>query len=247
MGRRALDIEGKTFGRLTVMHRIFPNKYKNQANFLCKCACGRAHEAVSSVLVRGGAQSCGCLVKHRMSTHGLTYHRLYNTWVSMVDRCSDATNPSYPRYGGRGIAVCIEWQGSKRGLGRFIADMGERPKGYTLDRIDNDGPYCKANCQWATPKEQVLKQGRTRILSYDGRSGSITDWSRWTGLGSNTIRSRLSAGQTLESALVPERRRWLFHSTITYTSDRMAPRPSAEKATPSEGRFRAHRPSESHN
>lgn len=226
MGRPALDIIGLTFGRLTVLHRTMPNKYKNQANFLCRCACGNLHEVVGSVLKRGGALSCGCLV--RDGTHGLTYHPLYNTWIAMIDRCYDPANPSYANYGGRGIAVCDEWRDNPAGLQRFIYDMGTRPKGTSVDRIDGNGHYHKENCRWATPKQQAMNARTTHVISYGGRTGSLTDWSKWTGLGLTTIRGRLAAGQTLESALEPIKRNWRRPSKITYTTDQTARRPSSE-------------------
>ena len=228
MGRPPLDIEGKTFGRLKVLHRVFPNKYKNQANFLCQCACGNLSQVVGSVLVRGGAQSCGCIVKENLTTHGLTRHPLYNTWIAMIDRCHDESSPTHLNYGARGILVCTEWRDKTNGLAQFISDMGERPTGHTIDRIDNNGPYCKDNCRWATPKEQVMKQKKTHILSHNGRTGSVADWSKWTGLGANTIRSRLLTGQTIKSALEPVNRRHRRQSKITYTTGQTALPPSDE-------------------
>ena len=216
MGRPALNIEGRTFGRLTVLHRVFPNKYKNQANFLCQCTCGNLTEVVSSVLARGGAQSCGCIVKERMTTHGLALHPLYSTWAAMIDRCHDEGSPAHPGHGGRGISVCSEWRDRTNGLARFISDMGERPTGHTIDRIDNEGPYCKANCRWATPKQQAMNTRVVRLISYDGRDGSIADWSKWTGLGAATIRARLAAGQTLQSALEPVKRHWKRRQVVSY-------------------------------
>lgn len=227
MGRRALDIVGHTFGRLLVLRRVYPNKYKHQANFLCRCSCGNLHEVVGSVLKRGGAMSCGCLGRDKLLTHGLTDHPLYNTWLAMIDRCHDSSSPTYPRYGGRGIVVVNEWRGLE-GLQRFIADMGQRPPFHTLDRIDNDGPYRKSNCRWATRKQQALNTRRVQILSHDGRAGSLTDWARWTGLGLSTIRARLAAGQTVQSVLEPVNRRHLRDPMINYINRQTARPPVCE-------------------
>ena len=208
MGRPALNLAGLTFGRLKVIRRVFPNKYARQANWLCQCSCGRLHEAACTVLKRGGVTSCGCLAKEKKTTHGLARHPLYNTYIAMIDRCYDPTNPAYRHYGGRGIEVSGEWRGPD-GLRRFLDDMGTRPAGMTLDREDNDGHYCKTNCRWATARQQAHNTRHVRLISHGDRQGSIRDWSKWTGLATETIRTRLAAGQSIESALEQvNRRRW---------------------------------------
>ena len=88
----------------------------------------------------------------RMSMGSKTKHALYSTWKKMVRRCNDVKNKNYERYGGRGIRVCIEWELS---FDRFVEDMGPRPKGFTVDRIDVNGNYEKSNCRWASPKQQA--------------------------------------------------------------------------------------------
>lgn len=84
--------------------------------------------------------------------HGLCYHELYNTWKIMKYRCSNPRYHTYHRYGGRGIKVCDRW---KTSFPDFLEDMGERPKGLQLDRINNSGNYEPNNCKWSTRSEQA--------------------------------------------------------------------------------------------
>src|SRR4051812_15448983 len=88
-----------------------------------------------------------------MVLHGLRKHPLYNTWNGMIQRCRNENAGSYKRYGGRGITICDRWIG-ENGLINFIKDMGVKPEGCTLDRINNDGNYDPGNCRWATHHEQ---------------------------------------------------------------------------------------------
>jgi hypothetical protein len=95
------------------------------------------------------------------------HHPLFRTHANMRERCNNPKNPSYPRYGGRGIRVCSRWDSYDPGFKNFLEDMGERPKGMTLDRRDNNKGYCKSNCRWATHHEQARN---TRINLIPGRS-----------------------------------------------------------------------------
>lgn len=98
------------------------------------------------------------ITKVEKTEHGMCYTATYNTWHSMLQRCNNPKNPSYENYGGRGIAVCDAW---KKFI-NFYKDMGERPDGMTLDRIDNDLGYYPENCRWATRSQQMLNTRRSR-------------------------------------------------------------------------------------
>lgn len=97
-----------------------------------------------------------------MKNTGRSSHKLYNTWLSMKDRCNNPHNRCYKNYGGRGIKVCDRWQEHGTGFDNFLSDMGDRPDGCSLDRIDNDGDYCPENCKWSTKISQNLNK-RTNL------------------------------------------------------------------------------------
>ena len=123
---------------------------------------------------------------------------LYSTWCGMKSRCNNPNNPHYKNYGGRGITVCAEWSISYHA---FIADMGLKPVGTTLDRIDNNQGYSKANCKWSTHKEQQRNQRVNRFITVDNVIYKVADLAEQSGLKSDTIISRSERGFTLPDIL----------------------------------------------
>lgn len=110
------------------------------------------------------------------------------SWRSMLSRCYNRRNDRYHLYGGRGITVCDRW---RRSYTAFLADMGPRPEGLTLDRIKGNEGYEPGNCRWATPAEQARNRRSTVYLVLDGRRLCLTDWAKDLGVGLSTIRNRL--------------------------------------------------------
>jgi hypothetical protein len=152
-----IDLTGKQFTRLFVLKRVENDKNGNP-QWLCECKCGNFKTVLGGNLRNGDIQSCGCLYTEllikRNTTHGLSRHPLYKCYQNMIHRCYDEASANYQYYGGRGIKVCERWLG-KDGFKNFIADVGDRPEGKTLDRYsDNNGDYEPGNVRWATPKEQ---------------------------------------------------------------------------------------------
>lgn len=151
------DITGKTFGQLTVIERA-PNK-NGRAWWYANCSCGVRAKVAGKALRAGSTQSCGCrarvLLSARNHKHGNAARGrrspTYEVWNSMWKRCSNPKHKDYKSYGGRGILVCEEWMRFEN----FLADMGERPPGLTLDRENVNGNYEKDNCRWVTWDIQV--------------------------------------------------------------------------------------------
>lgn len=150
-----IDLTGRIFNRLTVIERVGSNKSGN-STWRCICKCGKETIVGGSQLVNGKIGSCGCKGRDRfIGKLKNQYLSEYATYHAMKQRCFNPENKSYKDYGGRGITVCERWLQS---FEVFIQDMGGRPEGLSLDRIDNDGNYEPSNCRWATRMEQRVNQ-----------------------------------------------------------------------------------------
>jgi len=189
---------GSVFSRLTV---IGPPVHGNGGRWLCRCACGTLKSVHGVNLRRGTVKSCGCLhveqsainaTKHGHAKNTILAvggSRTYHSWASMIQRCYNTKLPAYVRYGGRGITVCESWRESFQA---FLDDMGDRPPGTSIDRIDNDARYCKSNCRWATVKQQLLNRpGCLRLHDVNDNPLSLQEMADWLAMNRSVLRRKL--------------------------------------------------------
>lgn len=197
----AIDMVGRVFSRLTVIARA-PNKIaktgSSSAMWECRCQCGNVVVVFAGNLTRGHTGSCGCFRQetvrknvgknHPQFSHGKSGSPEYKSWNGARGRVTEKSNHKYPLYGGRGIGMCSRWLNN---FEAFLQDMGPRPPGTTLDRIDNDGWYSPSNCRWSTPKTQSRNRRSCMSIKIDGLSKTAVEWSEISGIDASTIRQRL--------------------------------------------------------
>jgi len=197
---RMRDLSGQKFGRLTVIELAGKASNKNML-WKCSCECGNSSVVASSNLVRGVTRSCGCLKAEREREanikHGQYGTGAHKSWMSMRQRCLNHRCPAFKNYGGRGIKICARWESFEN----FFADMGHRPDGMELDRINVDGDYEPGNCRWATTLQQGRNQRKTRFATINGVTKPVTEWAQEFGINIRSVNSRLSYGWSIEKAL----------------------------------------------
>ena len=179
---------GDIFGRLYVLS-IGRDKKSGRRVAVCKCSCGSVEKIIRlDSLTSRRTVSCGCFHKEASSTHLMTNNRHYKRWWGMIDRCTNEKNPSYDRYGGRGIKVCERW----RDIRNYLSDL---PDGYfegaEIDRIDNNGDYEPGNVRWATASQNCDNRRTRHSIEFLGVTKSLMAWSRDIGISETSLRERL--------------------------------------------------------
>lgn len=207
------DITGQRFNNLTVL-RYYGSNYRGDAEWYCKCDCGEIAIVIGSQLRNGHTKSCGCLQKEWTSTnkphttHGLSEIPEFKVWVDIRRRCNpkNANNPKYSLYAGRGIKVCNRWLNS---FENFYEDMGDRPTPYhSIERKDNNGDYTPENCRWATDIEQANNRRSNILLTWNGKTQTITQWGNEVGINPSVLRDRYHCGWSVERLLTEKVREW---------------------------------------
>jgi len=169
------------------------------------CHCGNLFQILQTNIRNRGSAGCReCSKKPAIDAkkkHGLSKHPLYKTYKAMLHRCNNEKDPQYYNYGGRGITVCDRWLES---FENFLEDMGERPEGTTLDRINNNQGYQKDNCRWATQTEQCRNTRKNHLLTYKGETLSLEEWGEKYSIKPNTILTRIRRGWSVEDSITKE-------------------------------------------
>jgi hypothetical protein len=195
------NIAGRRFGKLTALRMLHTNKGGGGATWECLCDCGNIKNVQIGNLRPRGIISCGCIRESRRYTLGglcKKHKSTYNSWKDMLSRCDDSTHPSYKNYGGRGIKVSEDWHKFEN----FLFDMGPKPPGRSIDRIDNDVGYSKENCRWADRKTQARNTRKNHWVEINGQRKIIADWALELGISPITVASRLNQGWDEQRAIV---------------------------------------------
>ncbi len=193
-------VAGAKFGRLTVLELV-REPGKAHLRFRCKCDCGAECCPGKYALIKGITKSCGCLRRELNLTNGIKHGRSrtpeHNAWINMHQRCKNIRHQNYYRYGARGISVCERWGKFES----FLADMGPRPAGTSIDRIDNNGNYEPGNCRWASIKQQSRNKRSNVFYEFNGQKRCLIDWIEWLGLPEKAVRQRIEKGIPFEQAI----------------------------------------------
>lgn len=188
-----IDLKNLRVNKLLVLRRV--DNVGKQPAWLCLCDCGREHRVLGMHLRAADVTDCGCGTSQRISAarvqHGMTDTPEWAVWKSMRERCTVPTHKSWLSYGGRGITVCPEWNT----FAQFYADMGPRPKGTTLDRIDNSKGYSPDNCRWATWKTQANNRRSNVYVTIDGVTCTLKQWADHFGVDYAVVKERRADGK----------------------------------------------------
>jgi len=186
-------------------------RVKSGAGWRCLCDCGKETAVATSWLTSGNTKSCGCgkskgiislnegrkITGHPCTTHGYSSDPLHVIWRMLINRCLNPKSDKWKDYGGRGISVDSSWFNFEV----FKADMGIRPKNYTVERLDNSLGYSKSNCVWASKADQALNTRSNVLLTFNNKTQTMVEWARELKLNYSTVKNRYRLGKSVDKIL----------------------------------------------
>jgi hypothetical protein len=200
-----MNLIGQKFNRLLVVgkaEKYIASSGQKQNQWLCKCNCGKEVVVTTAHLKSGHTKSCGCYAKEvsiqngLKKKHGLIKIRIYRIWSAIKTRCFNPKDEHFKDYGNRGITVCEEWQNSFQAFYDYVSQLPHfNEKGYSLDRINNDGNYEPNNVRWATATQQNYNQRRTVRVAFNGEIHTLKEWYEITGIPLYTLKYRYYSGK----------------------------------------------------
>jgi len=207
-----MDLTQQKFNRLKVIKFSHNNKFSDKM-WECICDCGNIVFASTNSLRRNNTKSCGCLQKEKaaitgkalLSTHGLSKDsdgkktRLFQIWMGMKTRCYNLNVVEYPRYGGKGIIICDEWQNFET-FHNWAFTNGYQ-ENLSIDRVNTNGNYEPSNCRWVTDKVQCRNRTTSRFIEFNGQQKTLAEWAEINSMSTNCLFERLKRGWGIEKSL----------------------------------------------
>ena len=193
----SVDLTGRIFGRLTVLRKSLETTKNGKSKWVCQCSCPEKTviEVIVDHLTTGHTQSCGCLHRDVFTKwKNPDELRLSGIFAGMKQRCYNPNNKRYDGWGGRGITICDEWLNNERAFVDWALSHSYKP-GYSIDRIDNDGPYAPWNCRWSDAIEQANNTRTNVVIPAFGMENTLSQWSRSTEIDYESLRHLHRSGQ----------------------------------------------------
>lgn len=199
MRKNIIDMTGKQIWKLRIL-RLMDKKANKPARWECACECGTVFVTDGTSIRAGRTKSCGCLTRYKggkRMRNGEYKTPTYRIWTGMLSRCNNKNDKKAHLYHNKGITVCERWHD----FHNFLADMGERPAGMSIDRIDGSKGYSPDNCRWADAKTQGNNTNANVVLNHKNESLTVSQWAERVGIKQNTIIYRLRRGWSASDAI----------------------------------------------
>ena len=211
MNHNFINLTGQKFGRLMIKELAFVKR--GRSYWLCKCICGKEIIVPGNHIKSGNTKSCGCLhdegnnLRHGYGRKGKV-SKTRSIWLCIIQRCTNKNYKQYRDYGDRGISVCYRWSDiNPRGYENFVHDIGNIPRGMSIDRIDNNGNYSPWNWRFATMRTQSRNKRNNIYKTLNGKKQLLIDLAKEYKINCVTLKDRLGRGMSIEEALtVPVRK-----------------------------------------